>query len=509
ELRPAQHLMGKTTYETGDAIRADERDQSLSVAAIGPAGEHLVKYALILATHARPGAKKGIAGRCGLGAVMGSKNLKAIAVRGARAVQVRRPAEFERAVREVTRKITANEFNKKRMEYGVYCYQPWGIETPYRNFQGGRVPTSEETAPILPEEFLRYKTASKGCHSCPIKCWGVYEFPGDEGRTVCEALQGNDPHNFGAKLNIFDARDILRAHALCNDLGLDTDNVCGALAWAFECYEKGILIPSDTGGLKLEWGDRDAVFHLLRDTAYRQGLGDVLAEGSLRAARILGGEEYSIHVKGQDLFECLWASETWALGTVVAARGGTHTRGAVIEERLAGLSGDQLQDIFGIGGDEEAATFDGLVRLNGFFERLEASLDCLGVCMFTNSLRADTLLPGDYASLLQPATGWDIDGAGLMEIGERVHTVEKCFNVLHRGWTRRHDYPPARFLVEPIVNGPAKGRRLDPDRWDGLLDSYYRMHGWDTRTGWPLRETLDGLGLEDIAAELERWNRLP
>lgn len=502
EVRDASHLWGRTTSETDDLLK-QELGKDFEVLCVGPAGERLVRSACIIVDKARAAA------RCGLGAVMGSKNLKAVAVRGSQTIEVRLTFEFERAVQETSRKILANEFNKRRMEYGVYCYQPWSVEAPYRNFQEGRIPTGEETAPILPGEFLKYRTAVKGCGSCPIRCWGVYEFPGEEGRVVSEALQGNDPHNFGAKMNLFDAGDVLRAHALCNDLGLDTDNACGALAWAFECYEKGILTAADTGGMRLEWGDRDAVFQLLEDTAYRRGLGDTLAEGSLRAARLLGGEEYSVHIKGQDLFECLWASETWALGTVVAARGGTHTRGAVIEERLTGLSGDQLRDVFGIVSQEEARSFDGLVRLNGFFERLEASLDCLGMCMFTNSLRADTLLPEDYASLLAAATGWDVDGPSLMETGERVHTVEKCFNVLHRGWTRQHDYPPARFFTVPIANGPLKGKKLDPGRWDELLNSYYRMHGWDTRTGWPLRETLDRLGLSDIASDLERWNRLP
>lgn len=503
ELRDASHLWGMTTSQTEDALREDLGDPRVQVLSIGPAGERLARPACIVVNKAR------VAGRCGLGAVMGSKNLKAIAVQGTGGIEVRHPRELEQAVMRMVEKLKANEFNKLRMHYGVYCYQPWTSESPYRNFQGGRVPGIEETRAVSPDAFLRYKRGSKGCYSCPIKCWGLYEFTDGAETVTCEALQGNDPHNFGAKLNLFDAKDILKAHALCNDLGLDTDNACGVLAWAFECYEKGLLTSSDTDGLSLEWGNREAVFELLRKVAYRDGPGDVLAEGSMRASQILGGTEYSIHIKGQDLMESLRSSVGWALGTVVAARGGTHTRGAVKEERLRDAPKELVERVFGIPAIGEVTRYDNKERLVHFFERLEAMLDCLGICEFTNSLRIDMLMPEDFAELVRWATGFQMDEAQFMALGERVHTLERCLNVLYRGWTRTHDYPPRRFMAEPIVNGPLAGTRLDEQEWGKLLDRYYALHGWDAQTGWPTRETLDELGLSEVADKLGEWNRLP
>ena len=187
------------------------------------------------------------------------------------------------------------------MKYGVYCDHPWaGMgETPWRNFQGGKLPPEELTKKIYPEAFLEYKKSSKTCDNCPIRCWSVHEFYEGDSRFISEAMQGNEPHNFGAKLNIFDAKTILKGHALCNDLGLDTDNVCGVIAWAFECYQRGIITEKDADGLKLEWGNQDVVFELLEKIAYRKGIGDILAEGSKRAAELLDGSPYSINIKGK------------------------------------------------------------------------------------------------------------------------------------------------------------------------------------------------------------------
>lgn len=503
-LRDASHLRGKGTLETEKIIKEELKIPDLQILAIGPAGENLVRPSSIMVNTARAAA------RCGLGAVMGSKNLKAIAVRGRGTIEPKSKKHFQKKANELITKLKENEFNKKRMKYGVYCYDPWIDETPYRNFQGGLIPDEKLTAKIRPDVFLQYKKGTRTCNNCPIRCWGVYEFQDKNGIVISEALQGNDPHNFAAKLNIFDARDILKAHAICNNLGLDVDNVAGTIAWAFECYQRGILSEEETDGLKLEWGNSEVVFTLLNKIAYREGFGDILAEGSRRAAEILGkGHEYSINIKGQDLMESLRSSVSWALGTAVAARGGTHTRGAVIEGRLQNLSKEKSQQIFGITDIGRPDSYEGKEKMVHFFERLEAMMDCLGICMFTNSLRVDMVMPEDLAELLSLATGLEVSTDEFMWLGEKVHTQEKCFNVLHRGWTRIHDYPPDRFFDEPIVNGPMEGQSLDREKWGRLLDRYYDIHGWDKKTGWPRKETLLKLGLEEIADKLAKYNRLP
>jgi aldehyde:ferredoxin oxidoreductase len=489
-LLDARDLRGKSTTETERILR--ERHGDAKVLCIGPAGENRVRSSCLMADGARAVA------RCGLGAVMGSKNLKALVVKGTGTVEVEHPDRFRRIVDSLLKKLSASAFNQKRMKYGVFCYEPWDVESPYRNFSG-RVPPPENKRRLSPDEFLKFKKGEKGCFACPIRCWAIHEFQEGDRVIHSEALQGNDPHNFGAKLDLSDPRDVLKAHTLCNDLGLDVDNASGVIAWAMECYERGLLTKRETGGLDLRWGDTEVVFRLLEDIAYRRGLGDLLAEGCRLASKRIGRgtEAYCLDVKGQELFECLWRSPSWALGTLVSPRGGTHTRGAAIEGRFQDIDRATCERYFGIPRIGDLSDYDDKERLVFFFERLEAFLDCVGICMFTHSLRLDMLLPEDYAELFSAATGHEIDVQGILHLGERTHNIEKAFNVLHTRWDRRDDMPPDRFVTVPL-----DGKyRIDLERWNALLDRYYALHGWDHR-GLPTRKSLTGLGLREVADRL-------
>jgi len=486
----AEELKGKSTTETVKILK--EKHGDVKVLCIGPAGENLVKISCIIVDEARA------VGRCGLGAVMGSKNLKAVAVKGTGKIEVHNPDKFRKIVRESVEKINNNEFNKKRMKYGVFCYEPWDIESPYRNFSG-KVPPIENKEKLMPDVFLKYKKDAKGCYSCPIRCWTTHEFKEDGKLIHVEAFEGNDPHSFGAKLDMPDAKKVLEAHGVCNDLGLDVDSTSGVIAWATECYEKGLLTKKDTDGLALHWGDSKVIFELFKKIADREGFGDLLSEGCKRASEKVGKgtEKCCIHVKGQDLFESLWQSPSWALGTVVSARGGGHTRGAVIEDRLINIDSNICKKYFGVPTIGDKTQYKDKERLVFFFERLEAFLDSVGICVFTNSLRVDMLTLDDYAKLFSSATGEDIDEDGLLYIGERIHNVEKSFNVLHTNWDRRNDMPPERF-----VDVPLDGKyRIDLDKWNKMLDRYYALHGWDSR-GLPTKKTLNKLGLSNIAEKL-------
>ncbi len=490
EIIDANDLEGKTTTETDKILK--ERHKDVKVLSIGPAGENLVRSSCVIIDGARA------AGRCGLGAIMGSKNLKAVAVKGNKSIDIYDPEKFQKVAETLKEKLRNNKFNKLRMRYGVFCYPPWNIESPYRNFSG-EIPPPENKEQLMPDVFLKYKVDQKSCSSCPIKCWTIHEFKEDGKLVHIEALQGNDPHNFGAKLDLADAKTVLKAHALCNDLGLDVDNASGVIAWAMECYEKELLTKDDTDGLTLKWGNSEAVFELLRKIAFREGFGDLLAEGCKRASAKIkrGTEKYCIHVKGQELFECLWQSPSWALGTMVSPRGGGHTRGAVIENRLVDLDGEICKRYFGVPSVGGISQYKNKERMVYFFERLEAFLDCVGICMFTNSLRVDMLVPEDYALLFSTATGKSIDWHDVLRIGERTQNVEKAFNVLHTDWGREEDLPPERF-VSTSLDGKYS---IDLDEWDKMLDRYYALHGWDTG-GLPTKQTLDNLGLNDIAKQL-------
>lgn len=496
ELRDASHLQHKRVSEVNRILKRELGDD-FQIMAIGPAGENLVWPACTIVNNSRT------AGRSGTGAVFGAKKLKAIAIRGTSLIEAASPKQFREVINNCVDKLTSNAFNKLRMHYGVYCErEPWGIESPYRNFSG-EVPPVEKKERLLRDEFLKYLIEKKDCDDCPLNCWTVHQFKDNSNNLVmAEAFQANSVHNFGAKLDLNDPRDVLEGHALCDDLGLDEDVTCNVIAWAFSCYEEGILTTKDTDDLTLEWGNKDAVFQLIEKIAFREGLGNMLAEGCKRASQKLGAgsDELCMHIKGNDLFECLWMKPAWALGVVVSPRGGTHTRGAVIEERLQDIPTRLIMKLFGIPSIGEVESYLNKEKIVVFMERLNSALDTLGLCMFTHSYQADSLLPEDYADLLSAFSGENTDGDDLLLIGERIHTLEKSYNVLHTDWTRKDDLPPEKFAKVPL----AGKYRIDMEKWNELLNRYYDQHGWDRETSWPTGQTLINLGLVNVREKLHK-----
>ena len=519
DIRDATHLKKKKISETEMAIKKNIGND-FEIMTIGPAGENLVRSACVIINNGRAAA------RCGIGAVMGSKNLKAIAVRGSGSIDIADPKKFEKTVRECNEKLTDTKSFKLLRKYGIYFNEaPWiegpaklyksssgewiiGPQTPYKNFSGG-IPTNEEEKRITREEFFKYRIGRKKCcNACPIECWSVYSWEENGEIITIDQLQYNSVHNFGYKLGMFDPKLILKAHSLLNDLGLDEDNVCGSIGWALECYEKGLLTKEDTGGIELKWGDSKTLFELFKMIAYREEFGDLLAEGCKRASEKIGRgtKKCCVHVKGQELFETLWLSPAWALGTVVSPRGGTHTRGAImVEPAKDALSKDQVKELFGIQDIGEVASYKNKEKMVFFMEKFESVLDCLGMCFFVHGIhRRGMLLPQDLSNLLSAAIGVDITPDKLLWIGERTTNVEKSFNVLHTNWARKDDYPPKRFVDVPL-NGKY---RIDLNKWNNMLDHYYELHGWDKKTGWPKRKTLENLDLKEVADKLEKYGKL-
>jgi len=514
EIRDAGHLWGKTTWETDAKIKEEIGDPNIQMIYIGPAGEKIVRGACIITDLEKA------AGRCGMGAVMGSKNLKAVAVRGSGSVEVPHPESFMEIVSQILGKLRANPFLQKRGEYGIYGHVLWGEtlrETSWRNFQGGILPSPDQIAAIHPDIFLqKFKKKSISCWSCPIHCRMIHEIKqGPYQGLISEGLENNDIQLFGAKLNVFDPEAILYLRSLCNQYGLDTDNTTGVLAWAFECYQRGIIGPETTDGLELKWGDVGAYIQLIERMAARQGFGSILAEGSQRASAIVGNgsEKYAMHIKGQDLAEQLWVHKGWALGTVVSARGGTHTRGAVLSTRFESLSPELCRKYYGLEKIGRPNDYEGKAPFVVLFEKLQALADSLGLCTFATILWApppQAMDQEDMARLFSACTGIDISPGELMKIGERIHNLEKAFNVLHADWTRREDYPPWRFVEEKVMmSGPFQGECLSLEKWDKMLDEYYELHGWERKSGWPTRETLEKVGLREVADILGRAGKLP
>lgn len=510
EIREASDLWGKTTWETDQCIKEGMGDERVQVACIGPAGENLVKTACVITNRARA------VGKCGLGAVMGAKNLKAVAVRGSGSIEAAYPERFMDEVDRALEKLKRSDRAESLREWGTYG-RPVPLNEsclfPVRNFQDDHW-DPDKMNKLLPDVYQKdYEAGRRGYLSCPLYCSHLYKI--DEGPyagLTCEGFEFNTVWNFMSRLDIDYVPAVIRLHSLCNEYGLDQDGASCTIAWAFECFEKGILTEKDTGGLKLKWGDHEIVAELLRKMAWREGIGDLLAEGSLRASALVGrgSERYVMHLKGQDSMEAMRAAKGWALGCCVSTRGGGHTRGAnLVELAYQTIPPEVAQKTWGIPGVAEPASCEGKARLVTYYESLQAIVDSLGLCLFTSTWWSPELLdPEDYARLYSAATGREIDGKELMLAGERIHNVEKAFNVRHAGFCRQDDYPPKRFMEEPVKSGLAEGEFLRREDWDRMLDEYYELHGWEKKTGWQRRDQLKRLGLEEVADDLERAGRL-
>ncbi|MFH1122223.1 MAG: aldehyde ferredoxin oxidoreductase family protein [Pseudomonadota bacterium] len=416
EVRDASHLWGKTTWETDDLIREELGDERIQVMCIGPAGENLARAACIIVNKGRA------CGRCGLGAVMGSKHLKAVAVRGTGAVRIADPKRFMRAV-ETTRKAFAQENEKSRfIRYGTPVILEGkqalcGIS--YKNFQYLDLPADAFARLRGAMETWQddYRVRMVGYPACPRPCDRYFRIDkGPYAGLECQGVQFEVLQGYAGKLAVDDPDFLIKINAYCNQLGLDVDNPAGAIGWAMECYERGILTETDTDGLKLVWGDTDVILELTRKIAYREGFGNLLAEGCFRAARRLGrgSEYYAMHLKGQDLYEVIRNSIGWGLGVCVSTRGGGHTTGApaatVIEAAvktdptLAAMA----QKTYGIGTLGDPLSYEGKAPLVGYFERLHRVNNAFGVCHYVTTWSHPSYLGfPELAELYSSATGWE------------------------------------------------------------------------------------------------------
>ena len=506
ELRSAQMIWGKTTGETDDLIKAELGDPDIQTLRIGPAGENLVRAACIIVSEGRA------AGRCGVGAVMGSKNLKAVAVRGTKEIQLAREVEFAELLQQILKRFEKSDVIKRERKQGTTAVT---FKPPYRLLPGRNFQNPAWRGKLKQQDFDKYMVDNRGCFACPVRCCHSFEISDGIYRgTKIKKMEANSIWDFGPRLGIDASESIIKAHELCQQYGLDVDNTSGVIAWAFECYQKGILGKADTENMELMWGDGEAVISFIEKIAYRRGLGGLLAEGCKKASEEFGkgSEEFCIQIKGQELFENMRDARGWALGVAVSERAGGHTRGAPLVEYNKGLVPQLIQEIFGFPFSTDELSSEGKARLVVYYERFHAILDSLGVCYLASNWTTDFDLPGprDFARLLSAATGLAISPDDLMAIGERIHTIGKVFNTLHAGFTRNDDYPPRRMMEEPVDSGYYKGEVLSRYEWDRMLDEYCELHGWDKKTGWATEGTLKSLGFEEsIIQELENIGRLP
>jgi len=470
EIRPADHLWGKTTHETEDLIRA-ETDPEVKIASIGPAGEKLVRFACIVNDKGRA------AGRSGVGAVMGFKNLKAVAVRGTLGLKVARGEEFRKASLMALEKIKASPVTSVGLPtYGtallVNIINAAGL-FPTRNFQTGVFPTADKTG----GESIRanIEIRNKACFACPIACAPVTEIKNPKFKGSGEGPEYETTWSLGACCGIDNLDAITKSHYICNELGMDPITLGVTIAAAMEMYEKGYLSFKETG-LALNFGNAEALVEITEKTGRREGFGDAVAEGSLRLTEKYGHPELFMGVKGQE-FPAYDGRGAQGMGLQYATsnRGACHVRGYMISPEILGTP--VKLDPFAT---KEKASWD------IGFQNLTAVVDSTGICLFnTFAIGAD-----EIHAFLVPATGIEYTKEEMLKAGERIWNLERMFN-LKAGLTGMDDTLPKRILEEPLPEGGSKGQVV---RLSEMLPEYYQLRGWDEH-GVPTKEKLKELGL--------------
>ena len=490
QIRDARSIWGKNTWETDELIREDVTERTAQVACIGPAGENLVRFAAIICNRARAAA------RCGPGAVMGSKNLKAIAVRGDRGIYVADKSALNEAVEEAVSAILADPLYESAKTYGTLAITPLAQALgflPTRNFQES---TFEGADKLGGEVFIkRFATRHKGCYNCPVGCSRLYKVAEGPYATQGEGPEYETVSALGSKCGNDNFESILHANTLCNQLGMDTISTGNVLAWAMECYEKGVFDKTHLGGLDLRFGNQSAMIDLIKKIAAREGVGNVLAEGAYRAAQKLGGSDWVVHSKGMDYPAVdTRGTKGMALSFAVSPRGGDHLKGLSLYEVAPDIYAQDIKRETGIDVTPQYwlryETKAGLMR---WHENWHCVVDSLGLCKL-EGIAIKPLLPKHFQRMLAAATGWDVSVEYLERIGERIWNLERLFNV-REGMGRSDDFPPRRLLEEPIATGPARGECLDRGSYDQMLTEYYRLRGWDSETGIPTNEKQRELGL--------------
>lgn len=480
-LNDASALWGLDTTQTEDRLKQIVGDPFARVACIGPAGERLVKIAAIM------NEKHRTAARGGVGAVMGSKNLKAIVVRGRAEIPLANRYAFMKEVKRTIQVLKGHPITGDGLaRYGtsvlVHIINKAGI-FPVRNYSTGVFEEAEKVSgEYMSKTILRGK---KGCFACPIMCGRITQPRLPTGETIeTEGPEYETVWALGPNCGISDLNAIAVANDLCNKLGVDTISMGQAIGFLMACAEKGKVKPSEIG-LDAKFGDTEALLKLIRMTAYREGIGDLLAEGTRSAAKKLEADDFAIHVKGLELpaYDPRGV-KGMALSYATSNRGGCHLRAFMI-----------VPEILSMPRYLNPNSYDDKAALTKVMQDVFAVLDSLVLCKYTTMALFSTLAfePDFYARLLTCATGFYVDREEFYRIGERIYNIERLFNV-REGFSRKDDALPRRFTEVPMPDGPAKGETVDMDR---LLNEYYAVRGWDYN-GIPSSKKVLQLGLKPV-----------
>jgi len=481
QLMDAKHLWGKSPNETDAAIRKDLGDYYIRVSAIGPAGEKLCRFAAIINDEFRA------IGRTGMGAVMGSKNLKAVAVRGTRDVNVADLEGFREFVKMIHERMKGPATKKYRTlgtPENVLVLNSLAA-LPTRNFTQATFEGAERVSgEYLNEHFVKKIV---GCATCAMRCDHIAVVPegpykGSTSRLEFECLWALGPH---CGVDRLDA--IIEAMRLCNHYGLDGISAGVVIGFAMDLYEHGIITKEQTDGVDLRFGNAEALTQMVKKIALREGwLGDVLAEGSMRAAEKIGkgAEQYACHIKGLELpgYD-LRSLKTAALGFSVSFRGGCHLRNGAYSPDVKGkVNRFKIEKGRGKMIMEEGDVYN--------------IIDSLILCKFSRGTYYDGL--NDMAKYYTLATGMPMSAAELRKAGERIENLARLVNIREGMGTREHDTLPYKIMNVPLPDSIANGAVVTKEEFQLGLDDYYEVRGW-TKEGIPTSEKLNELGLQEFA----------
>ena len=493
ELRDASHLWGKTSSQTDEAIRRELGDAQIKVATCLPAGENLVRMAAVISERHRAG------GRTGMGAVMGSKNLKAIAVRGHKGVKVAEAGKLAETVAEhrdwASESPDLARYSLLGTAYLYPALEPWT-----NNYQSFVFPQLQNLYGTTLLE--KYVVRRSGCFSCAIGCGRFHDVTSGPYRGRGAGPEFEAIAHLGPKCGNSDLASICYMNDLCNEYGLDTISTGVAISCAMEWWQRGLITQKDTDGIPLEWGNQESMVTMIHKIAKREGFGGVLAEGPLRAAEVVGGhaEEYVAHVLGMCHYD-LREGPLVAIAWVTSTRGCDHLRGGLAARHTSRYEG--FAELLGVPGDEadkmrDPTTPYGKHLFAIYGQHQSVICDCLPLCKFASRPPVYQLLP----KLVSAATGCDMSHEELLAIAERVYNLEQAF-LVREGITRRDFGLPRRFATEPIPDGALQGSLVEQEVLDEMLNNYYQARGWDVETGVPGREKLEELDLGQVADELE------
>lgn len=499
EIRDARHLWGKDPAAVQAVIRDELADRMVRVLQIGRAGEHQVRFAMLM------NELRHYNGRTGMGAVMGSKNLRAIAVRGGRRYTdlAHDPATLgelgKRLAKMVPEHAQAWDLRTKGTP-GLTDGQNAGGILPTRNFRQGSFERVDE---INLAAYLGLRSGTRSCYACAVRCKPEMAF--SDRYTVTDAYDGPEYEavaGFGSDCAIGDLQAVARANELCNELGLDVISTAGTIAFAMECFEHGLIGPGDTDGLELRFGSTDALLEMVVRIGERSRFGDLLAQGSRRAAEAIGGDAplFAMHVKGQELpMHDPRGKVGVGLGYATNEAGADHLVG-FHDPLFAKADCVPLLSVADLGITEPTSVLDlgeRKTRIWHTSERWNSAEKVLGLCFFGPAPRS-MIQVADVVTAVRAATGWDVTVEELLDVGERAVNMARVFNV-REGFTRADDRLPER-LLRPLENGALAGTAIPRDAFEEALTDLYLLKGWDPLTGAPAGERLRMLGLEWTAA---------